>query len=32
MELVDTILRILEMAVIIFIVYAFITEVIKPKN
>jgi len=31
MGLIDFILRVLEMAVIIFIVYAFIVEVIKPN-
>jgi hypothetical protein len=32
MGLIDFILRVLELAVIVFIIYAFITEVIKPKN
>jgi len=32
MGLVDFILRVLEMAVIIFIIYAFIVEVIKPNK
>jgi len=32
MGLVDFVLRVLEMAVIIFIIYAFIVEVLKPKN
>ena len=31
-ELIDFILRVLEIAVIIFIVYAFIVEVIKPNK
>jgi len=32
MGLIDFILRVLEMAVIIFIVYAFIVEVLKPNK
>ena len=32
MEFIDTILRVLELAVILFVIYSFITEVIKPKN
>jgi len=32
MELIDTILRVLEMAVIVFIIYAFIVEVLKPNK
>jgi len=32
MGLVDFILRVLEMAVILFIVYSFIIEVIKPNK
>jgi len=32
MGLVDFILRVLEVVVILFIVYSFIIEVIKPKN
>jgi len=31
MIVIDFILRVLEMVVIVFIVYAFITEVIKPN-
>ena len=32
MGLIDFILRVLEMAVIIFIIYAFIVEVLKPNK
>jgi len=32
MGLIDFILRVLEMAVMLFIIYAFITEVIKPNK
>jgi len=32
MGLVDFILRVLEVVVMLFIVYSFIIEVIKPKN
>jgi hypothetical protein len=32
MIVIDLILRVLELAVIVFIIYAFIAEVIKPKN
>jgi len=32
MGFVDFILRVLEMAVMLFLIYSFITEVIKPKN
>jgi len=32
MGLIDFVLRVLEMAVIIFIIYAFIVEVLKPNK
>jgi len=32
MGFIDFILRVLEMAVMLFLIYSFITEVIKPKN
>ena len=32
MIVIDFILKVLEIVVILFVIYAFITEVIKPKN